>query len=70
MAAGVKLTSVYGGTEFGPLTHILRNSIEQHLWEWLRFGPNQSLRWVLQGDGTYECQLLVRHCWELTVSLS
>ena len=60
MAAGVRLASVYGGTEFGPITHAFRRPSEEHFWEWLRFGPSQNIRWVPQGDGTYECQLLVR----------
>lgn len=58
--AGVKLTSVYGATEFGAITHIFRNEGEQQLWDWLRFGQNSKIRWAPQDDGTYECQVLVR----------
>lgn len=69
MDAGVNLVSGYGGTEFGPLTRVNRDPAERHLWEWVRFGPNQNIRWVSQGDGTYECQLLVCEHWELVLSL-
>ena len=60
VAAGVKLSSVYGATEFAPITYTFRSRTEQTLWEWVRFGPNQRIRWVAQRDGTYECQVLVR----------
>jgi hypothetical protein len=59
--AGVKLSSVYGTTEIEPITHILRNEVEQKLWDWVRFGQGYNIRWVPQDDGTYECQVLVRH---------
>jgi hypothetical protein len=58
--AGVKLTSVYGATEFGAITCILRNEVEQKFWEWVRFGQYSTIRWAPQDDGTYECQVLVR----------
>lgn len=60
VAAGVKLSSVYGTTETSAITHLFRSPTEQALWEWVRFGPNQRIRWVAQADGTYECQVLVR----------
>jgi hypothetical protein len=58
--AGVKLTSVYGATEFGILTCVLRNEAEQKLWDWVRFGQYSKVRWASQENGTYECQILVR----------
>jgi thioester reductase-like protein len=58
VAAGVKLSSVYGGTEFSTLSYTFRNPSEQALWEWVRFGPNSRIRWAPQGDDTYECQVL------------
>ncbi|KAF8438365.1 putative aminoadipate reductase [Boletus edulis BED1] len=66
--AGVNLSSAYGGTEFGPLTYVLRDSTERQLWEWLRFGKNQNIRWVPQGDGTYECQVLTSETHQLSLS--
>jgi hypothetical protein len=58
---GVKFFSVYGATEFGPVTHFFRNIIpeETKLWDWVRFGPNSKIRWVPQDNDTYECQFLV-----------
>ncbi|KIJ61725.1 hypothetical protein HYDPIDRAFT_158984 [Hydnomerulius pinastri MD-312] len=58
VAAGVKLSCVYGATEFGAITYSFRNPTEQKFWEYVRFGPNSKIRWVPQGDGTYECQVL------------
>ncbi|KAG9308660.1 putative aminoadipate reductase [Chiua virens] len=59
VAAGVKLASVYGTTEFSAITYTFRSCRRSWtLWEWVRFGPNQRIRWVAQGDGTYECQVL------------
>ncbi|KAF9228211.1 acetyl-CoA synthetase-like protein [Gyrodon lividus] len=58
VAAGVKLSCVYGATEFCAITYTFRNPIEQKLWEWTRFGPNSRIRWAPQSDGTYECQVL------------
>ncbi|KAG2030446.1 hypothetical protein BDR03DRAFT_1017128 [Suillus americanus] len=56
--AGVKLYSAYGATECGVITCVFRNSVEQKLWDWVRFGPNFKIRWAPQDDGTYECQVL------------
>ncbi|KAG1733502.1 putative aminoadipate reductase [Suillus lakei] len=56
--AGVKLSSLYGATEFGDITYFFRNEVEQKLWDWVRFGPNSKIKWVPQDDGTYECQVL------------
>ncbi|KAG1835183.1 putative aminoadipate reductase [Suillus variegatus] len=56
--AGVKLSSGYGATEFGVITYSIRRSVDQKLWDWLRFGPNSKIRWAPQDDGTYECQVL------------
>ncbi|KAH7928011.1 putative aminoadipate reductase [Leucogyrophana mollusca] len=57
-AAGVKLSSVYGGTEFGAITHAIRQPDEWKEWQWSRFSDKSNLRWVPQGDGTYELQVL------------
>jgi len=58
--AGVKLSCAYGATEFGINTYFIRNSVDQKLWEWVRFAPISKIRWVPQDDDTYECQVLVR----------
>ncbi|TCD65346.1 putative NRPS-like protein biosynthetic cluster [Steccherinum ochraceum] len=60
VAAGVKLTSVYGGTEFGGPCPMLDNSHGQlpEDWEYLCFTPKCKPRFVDQGDGSYELQVL------------
>jgi hypothetical protein len=58
--AGVKLSCAYGATEFGINTYFIRNSVDQKLWEWVRFAPISKIRWAPQDDDTYECQVLVR----------
>ncbi|KAG1779119.1 putative aminoadipate reductase [Suillus placidus] len=65
--AGVKLSCVYGATEFGINTYFIRNSVEQKLWEWVRFGPNSKIRWTPQDDGTYECQVLTTPTHQVSV---
>lgn len=58
--AGIKLSSVYGATEIGIITSLFRNEAEQKLWDWVQFRPYPEVRWAPEGDGTYECQVLVR----------
>ncbi|OAX31791.1 putative aminoadipate reductase [Rhizopogon vinicolor AM-OR11-026] len=65
--AGVKLSSVYGTTEIGAITHVLRNEVEQKLWDWVRFGQDYKIRWVPQDDGTYECQVLTTPTHQVSV---
>ncbi|KAH0581464.1 hypothetical protein H2248_012544 [Termitomyces sp. 'cryptogamus'] len=57
-ASGVQLYPFYGGTEFGGPTCILRDKAEVMEWEYMRFYPHTKVRWVPQGDDTFECQLL------------
>ncbi|KAG2093538.1 putative aminoadipate reductase [Suillus discolor] len=65
--AGVKLTCGYGATEFGVITHSIRDSVDQKFWDWLRFGPNSKIRWAPQDDGTYECQVLTTPTHQVSV---
>lgn len=58
--AGINIFPHYGSTEIGPVTPLFRYGIEKKLWDWLQFTPNVKTRWADQGDGTYECQILVR----------
>ncbi|KAJ7656826.1 putative aminoadipate reductase [Mycena polygramma] len=57
---GVNISPIYGATEFGTPTIIKRRKSEEDAgeWEWLRFSSRSNIRWVPQGDGTFECQLL------------
>ncbi|OAX30525.1 acetyl-CoA synthetase-like protein, partial [Rhizopogon vinicolor AM-OR11-026] len=65
--AGVTLSSVYGATEIGVITHIHRNEVEQKLWDWVRFGQDYNIRWVPQDDGIYECQVLTTPTHQVSV---
>lgn len=57
--AGVHLTSLYGGTEFGPSTHCIKEQEIKKAWEYMKFSEDMCVRWEDQGDGTYEAQFLV-----------
>ena len=73
VAGGVPLFAVYGATEFGTLTCLLDSTDDltatepnpsgktRDDWEWMQLPSQCSPRWVPEGDGTYELQLLVRH---------
>ncbi|KDR70727.1 hypothetical protein GALMADRAFT_75816 [Galerina marginata CBS 339.88] len=67
----VKLHAGYGATEFGSPTLIYRrqedNAIED--WAYMEFSERCKVRWMPQGDGTYECQFLVSLNLGLTHSL-
>ena len=63
---GVKLVVAYGGTEFGaPMTVYPEGKSDDapiepnEDWSWMRLNERMNPRWVAQGDGTYELQLLV-----------
>lgn len=58
--AGVKLTPIFGGTEFGAPTYLKRRPGGYGDWEWITMDERVKIRWDPQGDGTYECQFLVR----------
>ena len=58
---GVKMVSVYGGTEFGITSTISDGADERSPedWNYMRFSKLTNIRWVPQGDGTFENQFLV-----------
>lgn len=62
--AGVKLVSIYGGTEFGAPAYATRQpprtSESDHPWEYMTFDENINVHFEPQGDGTYELQFMVR----------
>ncbi|EGO23306.1 putative non-ribosomal peptide synthetase [Serpula lacrymans var. lacrymans S7.9] len=67
-AAGVSLAVQYGTTEFGAPTQLPdKVQLENGLWEWMRFGLSVLIRWVHQGDETYECQLLTTEKYQMAV---
>jgi hypothetical protein len=59
---GVKLSSVYGGTEFGaPTRFYCGPDRSPEDWSWFSFIDSVNPRFISQGDGLYECQFLVSH---------
>lgn len=57
--SGVRLTLIYGGTEFGCPTIPFANPNEPEGWEYIGFDDAASIRWESQGDGAYELQFMV-----------
>ncbi|KAF5392669.1 hypothetical protein D9757_000930 [Collybiopsis confluens] len=59
VSCGVKLRAVHGGTEFGCLAHwnwdVEGDGAD---WAWHRFPDTPNVRWMPQGDGTFELQCL------------
>lgn len=76
--SGVNIVSLYGTTEFGcPTTlEVLpsqgngvdgRSAPDSCDWAYMRFSKGVNVRWVPQGDGTFESQFLVRSFMSLYV---
>lgn len=59
--AGINLLGVYGATEIGPITALIPREGDTKEWSWLRISDEVEARWIPQGDGTFECQILVSH---------
>ncbi|KAH7890585.1 acetyl-CoA synthetase-like protein [Phlebopus sp. FC_14] len=67
-SAGVSIAAGYGGTEFGNITTIPdKQDIIDGDWEWMRIQPGIKIRWEPQGDGTYECQVLMTENYHTAV---
>ncbi|KIJ58231.1 hypothetical protein HYDPIDRAFT_34379 [Hydnomerulius pinastri MD-312] len=67
-AAGVPIGGEYGGTEFGcPVEIPDRRDITDGDWLWMRFSDELKLRWVPQGDNTYELQVLTTETNQMAV---
>ncbi|KZT19306.1 NAD(P)-binding protein [Neolentinus lepideus HHB14362 ss-1] len=67
LSKGVKFSAAYGGTEFGVPSHLFdmfpdnkatRVPRDPKDWPWMRLSDRMDVRWVDQGDGTYELQML------------
>ncbi|KAJ3994744.1 putative aminoadipate reductase [Lentinula boryana] len=58
VSRGVHLRSLYGGTEFGIVADIDLDPKGDEDWAWHRFVKESEVRWVPQGDGSSELQLL------------
>ncbi|KAL1743867.1 hypothetical protein HDZ31DRAFT_39949 [Schizophyllum fasciatum] len=58
-AAGVKLRSIYGATEFGVTSHVKPTHDEDWKeWRWVELDANARLAWEKQSDGTQELLVL------------
>ncbi|KAG6906942.1 putative NRPS-like protein biosynthetic cluster [Tephrocybe rancida] len=66
-SAGVKLNPGYGGTEFGSPTHAIPRPGDENEWAYMEFSKRSKVRWVPQGDGTYECQFLTTETHSLPI---
>ena len=50
----------YGTTESGSSSHAFKRTKEDEAaWAYMEFGAHTNIRWMPQGDGTYECQFQV-----------
>ncbi|EGO19943.1 hypothetical protein SERLADRAFT_418199 [Serpula lacrymans var. lacrymans S7.9] len=60
VSAGVRLSPIYGGTEFGAPADCFPRKGQPIIWdwEWMKFTAMTNIRWIPQGDGTYECHVL------------
>ncbi|KAJ3773057.1 putative aminoadipate reductase [Lentinula raphanica] len=56
IAQGVPINIGYGGTEFGVVSELRFDQLES--WEYIEFNASVKIRWVPQGDGTFEAQFL------------
>ncbi|KAG6815733.1 hypothetical protein H0H87_011868 [Tephrocybe sp. NHM501043] len=50
---GVRLNAIYGSTEAGSPCHLVPEKGSNE-WEYLRFYPHTKLRWIPQGDNTFD----------------
>ncbi|KDR79161.1 hypothetical protein GALMADRAFT_277673 [Galerina marginata CBS 339.88] len=66
-SAGVTLSPIYGGTEFGGPTHVARRPGGEDGWEWIQMDERLNIRWDPQGDGTFECQFLTNEFHQVSV---
>ncbi|KAJ3925541.1 MAG: putative aminoadipate reductase [Lentinula lateritia] len=53
---GVPLSAGFGGTEFGVVSEFRVDNADT--WQYFEFRDGTNIRWVPQGDGTYEAQFL------------
>lgn len=62
VAAGVMIAIEYGATETGGSVHLFprRQDLLDGDWDWVRFSQRVTPRWIPQGDGLFELQMLVR----------
>lgn len=67
-AAGVPVVTGFGATECGIVTSIpSREDIADGDWLWVRIADGIDVRWIPQGDGMYECHVLVRASFDCSI---
>ncbi|KAJ3994751.1 putative aminoadipate reductase [Lentinula boryana] len=66
VSCGVRLRAIYGLTEAGsPSTWSMEDGFED--WSWHRFPEGPHIRWIPQGDGTFEIQFLTTDTYRVSV---
>ncbi|KAH8102917.1 hypothetical protein BXZ70DRAFT_1057354, partial [Cristinia sonorae] len=74
--AGVNLAIVYGATETGIVNKVMDLDLSGNAvaggkkpedWSWMQFDERVITRWVDQGDGTFELQLLTSDTYKLSM---
>ncbi|KAJ3983514.1 putative aminoadipate reductase [Lentinula detonsa] len=66
ISCGVHLRAIYGLTEAGsPSTWSMEDGFED--WSWHKFPEGPHIRWVPQGDGTFEIQFLTTDTYLVSV---
>ncbi|PPR05125.1 hypothetical protein CVT24_010381 [Panaeolus cyanescens] len=64
---GVKLNPGYGATEFGSMTYPFKRKGDEKDWAYMEFADTCNIRWVPQGDGTFECVFLTTDTHPLSI---
>ncbi|KAJ7624410.1 putative aminoadipate reductase [Roridomyces roridus] len=69
VSQGCHVVSIYGGTEFGSANDVVKPPEEHdpYEWAWIRVADRVTVRWMPQGDNTYECQILTSNTHTLAV---
>ncbi|KAG6883312.1 hypothetical protein C0993_006871 [Termitomyces sp. T159_Od127] len=67
VSRGVRLNPAYGGTEFGCPTIAIPRPGDESDWAYMEFSDRAEVRWMPQGDGTFECQFLTTDRHSLSV---
>ncbi|KAF8217447.1 hypothetical protein K438DRAFT_1656334 [Mycena galopus ATCC 62051] len=60
---GVHLLTGYGATETGTIAALWPYDEDAKDWGWFRTSDLLNVKWVPQGDGTFECQILTSETW-------
>ncbi|KAJ7636277.1 putative aminoadipate reductase [Roridomyces roridus] len=69
VSQGCNVVPIYGGTEFGSANDVVKTPQEHdpYEWAWIKVASRVTIRWMPQGDNTYECQILTSDTHKLAV---